>query len=38
LVSEPKDGVDTMDDITKKQPSDDRCRGDAVIVDWCWEN
>jgi hypothetical protein len=38
LVSEPKGGVDAMDDITKKQPSDNRRRGDTVIVDWCWEN
>jgi hypothetical protein len=37
LVSEPKDGVDAMDEITTKQPGDDRRRGDAVIVD-CWEN
>jgi hypothetical protein len=37
LVSKPKDGVDAMDDITKKQPSDDGHRGDTVIVD-CWEN
>jgi hypothetical protein len=38
LVSEPKDGIDAMDEITEKQPGDDRRRGDAVIVDLCWEN
>jgi hypothetical protein len=38
LVSKPKDGVNAMNDITKKQPSDDGRRGDVVIMDWCWEN
>jgi hypothetical protein len=38
LVSEPKDGVNAMDEITKKQPGDDRRGGDAVIMDWCWKN
>jgi len=27
-----------MDEITKKQPGDDGCGGDAVIVDWCRKN
>jgi hypothetical protein len=38
LVSEPKDGVNAMDEITKKQPGDDGRGGDAVIMDWCWKN
>lgn len=38
LVSEPKDGVNAMDEITKKQPGDDRRGRDVVIMDWCWKN
>lgn len=38
LVSEPKDGVNAMDEVTKKQPSDDGRGGDAVIMDRCWKN
>ena len=37
LVSEPKDGVDAMDEITKKQPDDDGRGGDVRIMDWCWK-
>ena len=35
LISEPKDRVNAMDEITKKQPGDDGRGGDAVIMDWC---
>jgi hypothetical protein len=38
LVSEPKDGVNAMDEVTKKQPGDDGRQGDTVIMDWCWKN
>jgi hypothetical protein len=38
LVSEPKDGVNAMDEITKEQPGDDGRGGDVVIMDWCWKN
>jgi hypothetical protein len=38
LVSEPKDGVDAMDEITEKQPGDNGRGRDAVIMDWCWKN
>ena len=38
LVSEPKDGVNAMDEITKEQPGDDGRGGDAAIMDWCWKN
>src|SRR6266403_5952830 len=38
LVSQPKDGVNAMDEITNKQPSDDGRRWDVVIVDWRWKN
>jgi len=38
LVSEPKDGVDTMNKVTKNKPNDDRCGGNAVMVGLCRKN
>jgi hypothetical protein len=38
LVPEPNDRVDAMDDITKNQPKNDRCRGNAVMMNLRWKN
>lgn len=38
FVSEPKNGVNAMDEITEKQPGDDGRGRDAAIMDWCWKN